>query len=115
MTYLITGLDKSSIQNYSTLGVTIQVKTSVVSSSIFKYYLVDNAKLFKEDLLKRNGNLNESNALNLNSLRLGVNCVISLSHTIARYGIEKLNLADNQVTDYGMMHVKNILGNNTVV
>jgi hypothetical protein len=74
--------------------------------------VVENAKLFKEDLLKRNGNLNESNSLNLYSLRLGVACVVSLSNTISRYGIEKLNLADNQVTDHGMMRVKNILTNN---
>jgi hypothetical protein len=73
---------------------------------------VENAKLFKEDLLKRN--VKDSTALNLQSLRLGINSVISLSNTINQTGgsrhIDKLNLADNAVTDYGMHAVKNILG-----
>jgi len=72
---------------------------------------VENAKLFKEDLLKRN--VKDSTALNLQSLRLGINSVISLSNTINHTGgrrhIDKLNLADNAVTDYGMHAVKNIL------
>lgn len=38
------------------------------------------AKLFKEDLLKRN--VKASSALNLQSLRLGINSMIALSNSI---------------------------------
>ena len=43
-------------------------------------YIVENAKLFKEDLLRRN--VKNSNALNLQSLRLGINAIIALSNAL---------------------------------
>jgi len=69
---------------------------------------IENAKLFKEDLLKRN--VKNSTTLNLQSLRLGINAMIALSNSIHnRKVVEKLNLADNSITDYGMHSVKNII------
>ena len=71
---------------------------------------MENAKLFKEELLKRN--VKNSANLNLQSLRLGINSVIALSNpkTIANYRkLDKLNLADNAVTDYGMHAIKTII------
>ena len=70
---------------------------------------MENAKLFKEELLKRNAK--NSTTLNLQSLRLGINSVISLSNPkmIEHRKIDKLNLADNSVTDYGMHAVKGII------
>ena len=71
---------------------------------------IENAKLFKEDLLKRN--VKNSTTLNLQSLRLGINAMIALSNSIkTRKAVEKLNLADNSITDYGMNSIKNILQN----
>ena len=88
-------------------GESINGKLSTFLNTI----IADNAKLFKEDLLKRN--VKDSTALNLQSLRLGINSVISLANTINQTGssrhIDKLNLADNAVTDYGMHAVKNVL------
>lgn len=70
---------------------------------------MENAKLFKEELLKRNAK--NSTTLNLQSLRLGINCVVALSNpkVIEHRRIDKLNLADNSVTDYGMHAVKGII------
>ena len=42
--------------------------------------VVENAKLFKEDLLRRN--VKNSNSLNLQSLRLGINAIIALSNAL---------------------------------
>lgn len=69
--------------------------------------LVENAKLFKEDLLRRN--VKNSNALNLQDLRLGVNAILALSNFTGPKKFEKLNLAGNQISDYGMHAVKNLL------
>ena len=69
--------------------------------------VVDNAKIFKEELLKRN--VKNSNALNLSTLRLGINSIIALSNSIQTRNIEKLQLADNAITDYGMHAIKNII------
>lgn len=65
--------------------------------------------MFKEELLKRN--VKNSTVLNFQSLRLGINSIIALSNpkTISHRKIEKLNLADNAVTDYGMHAVKSII------
>ncbi len=41
---------------------------------------LESAKLFKEDLLKRN--VKNSTTLNLQSLRLGINAMIALSNSI---------------------------------
>lgn len=68
---------------------------------------MDNAKIFKEELLKRN--VKNSNALNLSTLRLGINSIIALSNSIQTRNIEKLQLADNAITDYGMHAIKNII------
>jgi hypothetical protein len=70
--------------------------------------------MFKEELLKRN--VKNSSSLNLQSLRLGINAIISLSNPkiINSRKIEKLNLADNAVTDYGMHAVKNIINNSKI-
>lgn len=54
--------------------------------------------------------MKNSTALNLQSLRLGINSMIALSNSIHfRKVVEKLNLGDNSVTDYGMHSVKNII------
>jgi len=44
-------------------------------------------------------------------MRLGINSVIALSNNIDSNGkkIEKLNLADNSISDYGMHAIKKIL------
>lgn len=68
---------------------------------------MDNAKIFKEELLKRN--VKNSNALNLSTLRLGINSIIALSNSIQNRNIEKLQLSDNAITDYGMHAIKNII------
>jgi len=69
---------------------------------------IENAKRFKEALLKRN--VKNSTALNMASLGLGINSMIALSNSHhSRRCIEKLNLADNDITDYGMHSVKNII------
>ena len=43
-------------------------------------FIVENAKLFKEDLLRRN--VKNSTSLNLQSLRLGINAIIALSNAL---------------------------------
>lgn len=73
------------------------------------WIVVENAKLFKEDLLRRN--VKNSNALNLQSLRLGINSIIALSNALQNRKYEKLNLADNAISDYGMHAIKNIINN----
>ena len=50
--------------------------------------IVENAKLFKEELLKRN--VKNSNSLNLQSLRLSINSIMAISDYIERRNIEKL-------------------------
>lgn len=50
--------------------------------------VVENAKLFKEDLLRRN--VKNSNALNLQSLRLGINAIIALSNTLQNRKVRQL-------------------------
>ena len=69
--------------------------------------LVENAKIFKEELLKKN--VKNSNALDLQTLRLGINSIIALSNSIQSRQVEKLQLADNAITDYGMHAIKNII------
>jgi Ran GTPase-activating protein (RanGAP) involved in mRNA processing and transport len=69
--------------------------------------IVDNAKIMKEELLKRN--VKNSHVLNLQSLRLGINSIIAISNKITQKKVEKLLLADNIITDYGMHHIKSIL------
>ena len=65
-------------------GVMIQEKLPTVSYnghlSILTMALVENAKLFKEDLLRRN--VKNSNTLNLQTLRLGINSIIALSNAL---------------------------------
>ena len=67
----------------------------------------ENARLFKDDLLKRN--VKNSNVLTLHSLRLGINSVIALSNAIRDRRVYKLMLADNPITDYGVHAVKKII------
>ena len=69
--------------------------------------LVESAKLFKEELLKRN--TKHSTTLNLQSLRLGINSIISISNNIETRKVEKLLLADNIITDYGMHAIYKVL------
>lgn len=73
---------------------------------------IENAKLFKEDLLRRN--VKNSSTLNLQSLRLGINAIIALSNALQTRKFEKLNLADNAISDYGMHAIKNIINNSGV-
>ena len=42
-------------------------------------------------------------------MRLGINSIIALSNAIQKRPIEKLQLADNAITDYGMHAIKNII------
>lgn len=69
-----------------------------------------NAKQFKEEFTRRNVKLSNGN-LNLHSMRLGINSIMALSNCISCKPIERLNLADNSISDYGMHAVKNILNN----
>jgi Ran GTPase-activating protein (RanGAP) involved in mRNA processing and transport len=69
----------------------------------------ENARLFKEDILKRNAKA--SKFLKFQSLRLGVNSIIALSTSIQGRSIEKLNLADNCISDFGMHAIKTIINN----
>lgn len=69
---------------------------------------LENAKIFKEELLKKN--VKNSNTLNLSTLRLGITSIIALSNSIQnRPHVDKLHLADNAITDYGMHAIKNII------
>ena len=69
---------------------------------------IENAKRFKEQLLKRN--VKNSTSLNLTSMGLGINSMIALSNAVhMRQSIEKLNMADNDITQFGMHSVKNII------
>lgn len=65
----------------SMLAAMTRVKLPTVSQ--FKKLsdkIVENAKLFKEDLLRRN--VKNSSTLNLQSLRLGINAIIALSNAL---------------------------------
>jgi len=44
-------------------------------------------------------------------MRLGINAVIALSNGIEGQNIERLNLADNSISDYCMHAIKNIMKN----
>ena len=68
---------------------------------------IENAKLFKEDILRRN--VKNSTTLNLQGLRFGLNAVIALSNHSGKKKFDKINLADNQISDYGMHAIKSIL------
>jgi len=70
---------------------------------------VENARLFKEDILKRNAKV--SRFLKFQSLRLGVNSIIALSTSLQGRKIDKLNLADNAISDFGMHAIKTIINN----
>ena len=75
-----------------------------------KFCIVENAKIFKEEFLKRN--VKVQNMLNLQSMRLGINSIIALSNSLEKNkNIEKLNLADNSISDYCMHAIKNIMKN----
>jgi Ran GTPase-activating protein (RanGAP) involved in mRNA processing and transport len=73
---------------------------------------MEKAKLFKDELLKLNQQKND--VLSLNSLRLGINAIISLSNTLPTRTFMVLNVADNSISDYGMHAVKNILLNSKI-
>ena len=42
-------------------------------------------------------------------MRLGINSIVALSNSIEGKKIEKLNLADNSITDFCMHSIKGIL------
>ena len=65
----------SSMQDATTLERQLTVR---IFSRLIR--VVENAKLFKEDLLRRN--VKNSNSLNLQSLRLGINAIIALSNAL---------------------------------
>lgn len=44
-------------------------------------------------------------------MRLGINSVVALSNQVEHKNFEKLNLADNSISDYGMHAIKNIIKN----
>ena len=44
-------------------------------------------------------------------MRLGINSIIALSNSIQNRQVDKLQLADNAITDYGMHAIKNIINN----
>ncbi|CAI2387605.1 unnamed protein product [Moneuplotes crassus] len=72
----------------------------------------ENARLFKEDILKRN--VKASLFLKFQSLRLGVNSIIALSTALQGSNIEKLSLADNSISDFGMHAIKTIINNTRI-
>lgn len=72
----------------------------------------ENARLFKEDILKRNAK--NSTFLKFQSLRLGVNSIIALSTALQGRNVDKINLADNSISDFGMHAIKTIITNMTV-
>ena len=69
----------------------------------------ENARLFKEEVLKRNAK--NSSFLKLNSLRLGVNSIIALSTAVQNKPIDRINIADNSISDFGMHAIKTVLTN----
>jgi len=73
---------------------------------------VEKAKMFKDELMRLNQKRN--NVLNLPSLRLGINSIISLSSTLPIKDYTSLNIADNSISDYGMHAVKNIISNTKI-
>jgi len=58
--------------------MTLVISKQVSSFHISPCLLVDNAKVFKEEFLKRNVKI-QSGLLNLQSMRLGIGSVIALS------------------------------------
>jgi len=52
--------------------------------------------------------------MNLYSMRLGVNSIISLSTILSRAQYETLNIGDNAISDYGMHAVKTIIMNTKI-
>jgi len=68
--------------------------------------------MFKDELMRLNQKRN--NVLNLPSLRLGINSIISLSSTLPIKDYTSLNIADNSISDYGMHAVKNIISNTKI-
>jgi len=73
---------------------------------------IEKAKMFKDELMRLNQKRN--NVLNLPSLRLGINSIISLSSTLPVKDYTSLNIADNSISDYGMHAVKNIISNTKI-
>ncbi|OMJ78907.1 hypothetical protein SteCoe_21177 [Stentor coeruleus] len=67
----------------------------------------EGARAFREEILKRNDQNTE--VINLYSLRLGINSIVSLANSLICRKLTRLNLADNAISDYGMHAVKNIL------
>lgn len=75
--------------------------------------------MFKEEFNKINNKKNDK-VLNLYSLRLGVNSIVTLANYLKieksengtnndAKNIEILNLADNAISDYGMNAVKTLI------
>ena len=64
---------------------------------------------------------NDSMTINLYSMRLGINSIIALANSLTMSEVsdefnqiaqlQKLNLADNAISDYGMHAIKNIITN----
>jgi hypothetical protein len=54
----------------------------------------ENAKVFKEEFLKRNVNSNNS-ILNLNSMKMGFNSITAIGTGVEGRNFERINLADN--------------------
>ena len=67
----------------------------------------EGARAFREDILKRNDQ--NTDVINLYSMRLGINSIISLANSLICRRLTKLNLADNSISDYGVHAIKNIL------
>ena len=119
-------LEKEEIAQYDDSGniisVTYKYKNSILS--IFEDDLfaelynarchdtgeqldAEGARAFREEILKRNDQNTE--VINLYSMRLGINSIISLANSLISRKLLKLNLADNAISDYGMHAAKNIL------
>lgn len=61
---------------------------------------------------------NDEHTLNFFSMRLGINSIIALANSLTSgavgfisFQLQKLNLADNAISDYGMHAIKNIINN----
>ena len=70
------------------------------------------ARAFREEILKRNSE--KADIINLQSMKLGINSIISLANSLLGEKVTSLNLADNSLSDYGMHAIKTIIENTAI-
>lgn len=69
--------------------------------------------MFKESFNKINSKKHPQ-ALNLYSMRLGVNTIMKLISILETNKFKSINLADNSISEYGMHAVKNLLNSTEI-